>query len=744
MIRIIAIMAGLLLLGGTVSAAEMLGFSEQGAVAEAALEAEFDAAVNTENLQEWMRFMSARPHAVGSPYGKEIADFIASKFESWGFETEIETFHILFPTPRDRIVTLLEPTFFDASLLEPILAEDATSGQRDEQLPGFHFFSVDGDVTAEVVYVNYGIPADYDELEKLGVSVEGKIVIARYGGSWRGIKPKLAAEKGAIGCIIYSDPRDDGYFRGDVYPEGAYRMADGIQRGSVMDMPTYPGDVLTPNIGATEDAVRIDRADAPTITKIPVLPISYSDAEPILAALSGPVAPEAWRGALALTYHVGPGPAKVRLKVSADWDLVPAYDVVAKLRGSVWPDQWVIRGNHHDAWVNGAADPVSGMVALMEEARIVGQLAANGQGPKRTIVYVAWDAEEPGLIGSTEWVEQHAVELTEKAVLYINTDGSGRGFLGAAGSHSLETLVNEVAASVIDPQSGVTVLKRRQARAAVTSTGEDRTEALAQDHMRIGALGSGSDYTPFLQHLGIASLNLGYGGENRGGSYHSIFDSFDHYTRFGDPGFVYGRTLVQTAGRITLRVANADVLPWDFEPAADTIGRYVTELAELADQMRKETAEENQLIEDGHYAAWADPTRPFVVPTPKVEVPHLNFAPLQNAEAELKQSAERYQAAYAAWPDLNAVALTALNKILLASEHALTDARGLKGRPWYIHHIYAPGFYTGYGVKTIPGVREAIEQRMWDEVEGEIVVAAEVISAYARVIDQASAVLEGE
>lgn len=347
----------------------------------------------------------------------------------------------------------------------------------------------------------------------MGISVKGKIVIAKYAGSWRGIKPKLAAENGAIGCLIYSDPKDDGYVRGDVYPKGAFKNKTGVQRGSVMDMPTYPGDVLTPGYGATKDAKRLDRQDAPTITKIPVLPISYEDAQPLLEALDGQVAPNSWKGGLPITYHIGPGPAKVHLKLEFDWQLKPAYNVIATMKGADFPDQWVMRGNHHDAWVHGANDPISGMVALMEEARVVGELAKKGNRPKRTLVYCAWDAEEPGLIGSTEWVEDHKKELQQKVVAYINTDGNGRGFLGAGGSHSLQAMVGEVAGTVKDPQRGVSIKERRSAVNLVNGGKED---------FSLYALGSGSDYTPFIQHAGIASLNLGFGGENAGGEYHTI------------------------------------------------------------------------------------------------------------------------------------------------------------------------------------------------------------------------------
>jgi len=393
----------------------LMGFSEEGAVHQLSIEADFDQLLNAENLDEWMKYMSARPHHVGSEYDKIVVDFIAAKFQQWGYEVNVEKFNVLFPTPKVRLLEMIEPTSFTASLTEPPLTGDASSSQTDEALPGYNCFSIDGDVTAQLVYVNYGVPEDYEELEKRGIDVKGKIVIARYMGSWRGIKPKVASEKGAIGCIIYSDPINDGYYQGDVYPEGPFKNEFGVQRGAVMDLPLAPGDVLTPGYGATEDAERLKIEDAPSITKIPVLPISYHDALPLLKALKGPVAPNDWRGALPITYHIGPGPAKVRLKVAFNWDLRPAYDVIATMKGSTYPDEWVIRGNHHDAWVHGANDPISGLVTLMEEARAVGELVKKGVHPKRTLVYCAWGAEEPGLIGSTEWVETHAKRVKKES-----------------------------------------------------------------------------------------------------------------------------------------------------------------------------------------------------------------------------------------------------------------------------------------------------------------------------------------
>lgn len=708
----------------------IFGFDTAGSEAQRALEAEFDSHLDAGDLDAWLRELSREPHHVGSARGLEVVNFIAARFREWGYATEIVEYEVLFPSPRIRELDLVAPTRFSASLTEDPLTEDASTSNIDELLPPYNAFSIDGEVEGELVFVNYGTPADYEILDRYGISVAGKIAISRYGGSWRGIKPKLAAEKGAIGTIIYSDPADDGYGAGDTYPEGPFKHESGVQRGSVMDMPTYPGDVLTPFIGATADAQRLDRDDAPTITQIPVLPISYRDALPLLSAMGGEVVPTEWRGGLPITYHLGPGPARVRLKLEFNWDMVTAYNVIATLEGSEYPDQWVIRGNHHDGWNHGAADPISGLVALMAEAKSLGQLAAGGNGPKRTVVYAAWDSEEQGLIGSTEWVEEHAALLDERAVAYINSDGNSRGFVNIGGSHVLEKMANEVMRDVVDPQTGVSVAERRRARMEVNGDEEVRGELKSRADLRISPLGSGSDYSPLLQHLGIASLNIGFGGEAAGGSYHTMYDTYEHYSRFQDPGMVYGIALAQVAGRATLRLANAPRVPFEFNGLADNVGQYVEELEELADDMRTQTAAENARIDSGVYGLALDPTRTLGPPLHKPEVPHFNFAPLKNALELLEQAA----AEYADVADGGTPATERENKLLYTIERALTDDDGLPGRPWFTHHIYAPGFYTGYGVKTIPGVREAIEERQNELVAEEMEAAATVLTnAAARV-----------
>jgi N-acetylated-alpha-linked acidic dipeptidase len=694
------------------------------------IESSFDSNLSSDNIGKTIKELTLKPHYLGSVGSKEVAENLLAKFKSYGWDAAIETYQVLFPSPKVRILEMTAPTKYKAILKEPAYKEDATSGHPD-QLPSYNAWSADGDVSAELVFVNFGLPEDYLTLEKLGIDVKGKIVIARYGRSWRGIKPKVAQEHGAIGCIIYSDPKEDGYYQGDVYPKGSFKNEFGVQRGSIMDMVIYPGDPLTPFIGATPNAKRLAREDAENLLKIPVLPISYHDAQPLLESLGGPVAPEDWRGALPFTYHIGPGKTSVRLKLEFDWKIVPAYNVIAKIKGSEFPDQWIVRGNHHDAWNPGANDPISGIAAMMEEAKSIGELIKNGYKPKRTLVYCAWDAEEPGLIGSTEWVEDHLAELKQKAVVYINSDGNGRGFLSAAGSHALESMIDGIAKDVIDPQTKVSVFDRLKAR-EVVSAGSDKAkkESMAKKSMSISALGSGSDYSGFLQHAGIPSLNIAFGGENPGGEYHTAYDSYDFYSRFGDPGFNYGRALSQTIGRAVLRMADANTLPFEFKNLHKTISSYVAEMIGMTDQMRESTAVYNQVISGNNYQLAADPAKPEKLPIRKTEVPYIDFSALQNSLVNLELSATSLSDRIAKG-NISSTSLKALNEALYRAEQKLLTTAGLPRRPWYKHTIYAPGFYTGYGVKTMPGVREAIEQRDWKEAQDQIEIAAKAISRLA-------------
>jgi N-acetylated-alpha-linked acidic dipeptidase len=740
-----------LIAAGSDPGTTMQGFSAASASREAALEARFDAALSAKEMRAWLERMSAEPNQVGSPHDKANADFMLATFRSWGWDAAIETFYVLYPTPKHELLELVAPRRYRATLIEPPIAGDRSSQNPHGALPPYNAYGADGDVTGDVVYVNYGMPEDYKDLARRGVSVKGRIVIARYGSGWRGLKPKLAYEHGAIGCLIYSDPRDDGYGAADTYPAGAGRPPGSVQRGSVADMPIYSGDPLTPGVGATKDAPRLKREDAKTILKIPVLPISYTDARPFLESLGGPRAPARWRGGLPITYHIGPGPAKAHLVIESDWSLKPIYDVVARLRGSDFPDEWVVRGNHHDGWVYGADDPLSGNVAMMDEMKALGALAATGWKPRRTIVYASWDAEEPGLLGSTEWVETHGAELAAHAVAYVNSDGNTHGFFEAGGSQSLQRLVDEVAAGVKDPASSATVLDRTRAHDIVEGLGgsEERrkqAQALLDGRERpIAPLGSGSDFTPFLQHAGIASLNLGFSNDEPGGVYHSLYDSFDHYIKVEDPELAYGVALAEVAGHAVLRLADADLLPFREQDFASAVSQYVSEIEALTERMRAQTVEANRVVDQKIYELGTDSLDPVGPPAREAEVPYLDFTPLKNAVVALTASAkaldERYAAALHAATPLAGDRAAAVNGELRRAEQALLSSAGLPGRGWYRHMIYAPGLYTGYGAKTLPAVREAVEERHWAEVAGNVATTAAAIDAYRAALDAAAAKL---
>jgi len=732
----------------------MTGFTAAAAVAQRSLEQRFDATLDPADLHAWLQRMSAEPNHVGAPHNRANAEYVRDLFRQWGWQAEIETFDVLYPTPKKHSLTMVAPTPFTAALVEPAVEGDASSAEPGV-LPPYNVYGADGDVTADLVYVNYGMPDDYEALARRGIDVRGRIVIARYGGGWRGLKPKLAYEHGAVGCLIYSDPRNDGYGVGETYPAGGWRPPEGVQRGSVADMPVYSGDPLTPGVGATQGAKRLSLTDATTVLKIPVMPISYADAQPLLAALAGPVAPSDWRGALPITYRIGPGPAKVRLMIESDWSLKTLYDVIAKIPGAESPDEWVVRGNHRDGWTFGAWDPLSGHVAEMAEAKAIGALLKTGWKPRRTIVYASWDGEEPGLLGSTEWAEAHADELRQKAVMYLNSDTNTRGFLQGGGSHSLQRFVNEVAADVPDPETRTSV--RERLRASIRVDGFDGGDEDAKKKaakvadgadIPLEALGSGSDFTPFMQHLGIASLDLSYGGEDdQGGVYHSRYDTFEHYLRFGDPDFAYGVAEAKTAGRAVLRMADAPVLPYEFGSFAQAVEGYRDELKTLVDDRRRKSETLAKLIEARAFELAADPTRVVGPPERIPDVPYLDFAPLDNVLARLAKSAKAYDDARAQ-VDAGAVQLDGerrarLNGLLLGMEQSLTDPKGLPDREWYRHLIYAPGLLTGYGVKTLPGVREAAEDDRWDEANRYIAVTATALGAYCDRLDAATRVLKG-
>ncbi len=713
-----------------------------------ALEQRFDGMISAADQLGWLQTMSSAPNHVGAPHNKANADMQLALFKQWGWDARIERFDVLYPTPISTTLELIAPTRVTLGGQEPAIAEDPTSSQTAGALPPYVAYQGDGDVIAPVVYVNYGMPDDYDALEQRGISVKGKIVLARYGGGWRGLKPKLAQEHGAAGCLIYSDPADDSYAEADVFPKGGGRPDAGVQRGSVADMPIYPGDPLTPGIGSTPGAKRLTREQAVTILKIPTLPISYRDATRIIAALDGPLVTGKQRGGLPLAYHWGGSDAvKVHLAVKSDWSQKPVYNVIATLRGSTYPDEWIVRGNHRDGWVFGASDPLTGQVALMSEAKALGELYRGGWRPARTIVYASWDGEEPGLLGSTEWAEAHADELKRKALMYINTDGNGRGFLGAGGSHELQHFVNQAANDVLDPKTNVPAAKR--GRAAILAAGYADKDSVRPEQFEaaksggdfpLSALGSGSDYTAFIGHLGIASLNLGFGGEDESdGSYHSVYDSYFHVTHFDDPGLQYGAALSKLVGRVVMRAADAPRVPARYGDFASAVSRYLTDIKRLAADQREKDRTLADLRREGDFALAASPRDPIVAPRDQGVTPLIDMLVLENAVDHLKRAASAADATLGRASDLPPATQARINASLARIDQLLIDPAGLPGRPWFKNLIYAPGTLTGYGAKTLPGVREAIEQRRWDDARTYVVRTAKVIEDYANRLDQAAA-----
>jgi N-acetylated-alpha-linked acidic dipeptidase len=687
---------------------------------------------STERIRIHMERMSANPHHAGSPGAKAVAEYALAQLKEWGLDAHIEEFDALLPYPTSRSLEMTAPVRFRAQLKEPAIPEDQDTGEPG-QLPTFNAYSASGDVNAPLVYVNYGMPEDYEYLKKAGIDVKGKIAIVRYGRGWRGVKAKLAQENGALGCLIYSDPHEDGYFQNDVYPKGPMRPLEGVQRGSILDMAIYPGDPLTPGWASEPGAKRLARADAKTILKIPVLPISYGDARPLLDALGGPVAPEPWRGALPVTYHLGPGPATVHLKVDFDWTNKPLRDVIVTIPGSLYKDQWIVYGNHHDAWVNGASDPLSGASALLETARTLAMMRKEGWQPKRTIVLALWDGEEFGLVGSTEWVEKHEEELERKAAVYINSDSNGKGAINAGGSPSLEGFLKEVLRDVNDPVSGKPLIETPRGHA-----GRMGASGVAPE-FQLGALGAGSDYVAFLDHAGVASLNLGFGGGDSG-VYHSIYDTFTWFQRFSDGDFSYGKALSQVMTASITRLADSAILPFDFAGVASAVKRYVEEIQKPPQK-------------NAHKSDPKGDQKPDLKLDQKLEV---NLREISAQLGRLAVVSKAYDDAVAvamkglATPEKNTGAseklgpekLAKVNEIVGRAERALLLSDGLPGRPWYRHQIYAPGLYTGYGAKTLPGVREAVEAQRWEEANQQARRAAQALHAIADRVEEATRVIK--
>ena len=719
---------------------------------DAGMDTKLDAAINPHEMDGWLKILASQPNQVGSPHDKINADWILAQFKSFGWDAHIEQYDVLYPTPISEALDM--PNYqgkkWTATLQERPLPGDTSSTAKDYALPAYLAYQGDGDVTAPLVYVNYGNLDDYKRLEQFGISVKGKIVISRYGEGWRGLKVKLAQDHGAVGALIYSDPADDGYSVDDMYPNGSMRPPQGIQRGSVADMTIYPGDPLTPGVAAKPGAKRLTRETSPSILKIPALPISYGDAQVLLGAMDGVVAPANWRGHLGITYRVT-GSVPVHLAVKSDWSgLKPIYDVVATLKGSEYPDQWVIRGNHHDGWVEGASDPLSGQVALLAEAKAMGGMVKAGWKPKRTIVYTSWDAEEPMLLGSTEWAEDHGPELQKKAVLYINSDGNGRGILNVGGSEDLEKFVSQTLSGVTDPETHAPVDARRRARLRLDMSSDDHAKwmgnqaADASKDMPLEPLGSGSDYSAYLQHLGLETLDYGYGGEGRStGVYHSRYDTYEHHTRFVDPGMVYDSMLAKTVGRAVIAAADSELPIQQAGDFADAVNQYVTEVKKLADNRREAAETQKKALADNAYILADDPTKPHANPTPLQAVPEFDFGALDTAATMLKKSAKGYDDALAeGGAHLSPANLAKLQGLMQSIDQTLLVDQGLPGRSWYKNLIYAPGRFTGYGAKTLPGVREAIEEERWADVNKYIALTANALNAYSARLDQATAVMK--
>lgn len=706
---ILFLLCSALPVSSSAQAAQMRGFQSKAISGEQKLEQQANAISESARLSQYVDFMAAEPHHAGSPRSKAVAEYILGMFHEWGLDAHIEELEALMPYPTVRKVEVVAPKPFEAKLKEPAIPQDPDSGDAN-QLPTYNAYGATGDVTAEVVYVNFGVPEDYEWLTKQGIDVKGKIVIARYGKSWRGIKVKVAAEHGAVACLIYSDPHEDGYFEDDVYPKGPMRPREGVQRGSVVDMPLYPGDPLSPGWASEKGSKRLPISEAKSLMKIPVLPLSYGDAQPILEQLTGPVVPTEWRGALPITYHAGPGSTRVHIKTDYDWSTRPLYDVIATIPGSESPDQWVIAGNHHDAWVNGADDPVSGAAALLETARSLAMLQKQGWKPKRSIKIAFWDGEEFGLLGSTEWAEKHQDELKQKAVAYLNSDDTAKGWIHIGGSHTLEEFIEQVASSIQQPDTNMGLVKALLQHEQSEAT--DRHEEQPQKTFKISALGAGSDYVAFIDYLGIPSMNEAFAGATKSGIYHSIYDSIYWYRHFSDTSYVDGKALSEFTAVALMRLADASVLPFEFDRFADTVSGYV-------DDIDKEAKKGGGTVD---------------------------FAPLRADLAKLKQNGGKYNVLLQkamAKGNLDANRLAALNETLLHAERTLTRPEGLPNRNWYKHQIYAPGFYTGYGVKTIPGVREAVDRNDWALAQKEAGIVDQCLGQMNQVVSQAVADASG-
>ncbi len=651
-----------------------------------------------------MKTLTSEPHMAGTPGDRKTAEYVARKFHEWGFETEIVEYRVWMNYPAE--VSIVATTSAGVIMHGPTRehVEGDTFQDDPRVVMPFSAYSPSADLEAEVVYANYGRPEDFDRLKELGIDVHGKLVLVRYGENFRGVKVFMAQEAGAAGVLIYSDPIDDGYFRGDVYPLGPWRPDTGVQRGTIEFGFEHPGDPTTPGWPSTRDARRVDADLSPDVPKIPATPISYHDASPILQALGGPESPREWQGALPFTYHLGPGPVKVKLHLKQDYAYRNIWDVIARARGSIWPDELVIAGAHRDAWVYGAVDPISGTTAMLEAARGIGHLLQTGWRPKRTLIFASWDAEEQGLIGSTEWVEQHEKELASAAAYFnVDTGAVGPNFRASA-VPSLREFLREIAKGVPSPKGGTLYDAWR------TSARRDNEQQSNKATPEVGNLGSGSDFTSFLDHSGVPSTDVRSNGNY--GVYHSAFDNFAWYKKFGDTNFVYTQEIARVYGLQMLRMGNADVLPYDYEAYGKEIGIYLDAAEKLA-------AEHLGDKSPSFAAARAASNR---------------FA---QAGAAIKNAAQ--PASRVPDDDIRSSRSTAdlerLNKALMATERALLLPAGLPRRPWFRHAIYAPADLKGYSASTIPGVNEAIQRN-------DAVTAAEQLNELTKALNRAAEVLE--
>jgi len=660
------------------NAAPLDGFSANTSATQRRWEELFRSVPAPTSAREHLRRLTLEPHIAGTKEDYATAVYVRDQMKSYGLNAELKEYNVWLPYPKTTpIVELITQRRQRLSVTEAIVPGDPTSS-NPKITPLFNGYSASGDVTGPLVYANYGLPGDYEELKKVGVDVKGKIVIVRYGNSFRGVKAKVAEDNGAVGCIIYSDPADDGYMQGDVYPKGPWRPVASGQRGSVQYLFDYPGDPLTPGKPSIPGVPRLKPEEATDLTKIPVQPIAYDVAKTLISPLRGPVRPKGFQGGLPLAYHVGGTPdVKVRLKTDMDYKVRTIWDVVARIEGNQERDRWVVMGNHRDAWVFGAVDPNSGSSAMLEVARGFGDLLKQGWTPKRTIILCSWDAEEYGLIGSTEWAEENADDLREKAVAYLNVDVAvSGGNFGASSVPSLWKVIRDVTRDVKDPKTGKSIYQQWQEKAR---EGRSINEPANGGEARIGALGSGSDYTPFLQHLGVPSTDMGFGGDY--GVYHSSYDSFYWMDHFGDPGFVYHVAAAQIWGTLALRLADADALPFDYTDYATQIREFFTEALRLAKQKNLDTSFDDRSMN----AALED----FAKECSRVE---------KNRQEAVTTKA-------------NSAKLKLINDALIAVEREFIDERGLRGRPWYKHEIYAPGIYTGYAAQPLTDFRQAIDDR---------------------------------